>query len=190
MEENKKEIFTRKEIEHDLHAAHKKNIIAGFLILFFIPIFYLIITIAISLEDIEYDFDYFLFYLCYGTLILGAIGTVTLIIYNIYKLYSPLKYQIATDNYEYFHIMKVAPCGISYRAMNFKTYGDFPLELASAYTLNEYNRGFYTWSEISHCGQKELYQGSFRGDEFYLIIIKNKIRYIYNKRYFEFKETN
>ena len=72
---------------------------------------------------------------------------------------------------------------------NFKTYGDFDTGLAKATPFFDSENSYYKWSRNFCMSYDGLVKSTFPGDEFYLIIINNKIRYVYNKKIFEFKET-
>ncbi len=46
----------------------------------------------------------------------------------------------------------------------------------------------YNWSQINSMNDWQIFRSAEIGDEFYAVIVKNKIVYVYNTKHFEFQE--
>ena len=127
--------------------------------------------------------------------ILFNIGVFAYIGYNIYNLFAPQKYKIASDVFvnEVIDTIYVGT-RVKVTCFHFKTYGNFRVNFAHSPKSFQLNfsatyKKFYKWSNLCCTDSRGLRRNTSPSDEFYLIIKNNKIKYVYNKKIFEFKET-
>lgn len=172
-----KEKLTQGRIKYDLKQTcmfQIKNF--GLLILFII--FLMVVTILVcGIKDFDFwnNVPLFVLFVIFAGISLTALGYWCYCVwlwFNIDRMYS-----IVTDNY----IGVVCKMKLDQfsRYMTFKMYGK--------YTLHE-RYDFYSWSENYSMGIPGLLQSSSSGDEFYLVIVRNKIRCLYNKKMFVIAE--
>lgn len=188
--EKSKEIFTRREIEKDVRNSYKSHAY-WYLALTTIMLSFNVVFVATGIIGFGLDRPPFVSFVVFIIIILFEVLQIALLFvtcYSFYKYKAKLKYQIVSDRYEFYHVKHYYPAG-GFSAFHFNTYGDFLPSFSLGVTMKEYEKGFYSWSSKCECGYTGLMQTTYPGDEFYLIIINNRIKYVYNKKLFEFKET-
>ena len=191
MKDNEKQIFTRREIETDLKNA-AKELIYPLIFLFILSFGGSVFSVYVMLNDYKFSLFFFVIVMLQIAMTLGV--TYFLIKYLI-RYFKPSKYVIVSDVFVYGSTKTILLDNIAcFSYLNFKTYGEFGIDYGRSVSAEAgfpaiEGRWFYKWSFACKTTPKGLRQSSFPGDEFYLIIINNKIRYVYNKKIFEFKET-
>ena len=181
--EEKKIPFTRKNIVFDL----KRQVMRYAVIACTLPLVLVLFILILfrfgypsGFSDIDSLFDWVALGIIFSLLLFSVI----LATYWIYRLVSPIKYKIANGTYDYKYVGSYgnrSVFGISGNSiLSFKGIGVFPLMLDNWWK-------YYTWSKVPMTGF-EIESHITQGDEFYIILVKNKIEYIYNKQVFEFKE--
>ena len=107
------------------------------------------------------------------------------------EFFAPDEYSIVSDIFINSSTKRVVLlCGLSYFSyLNFKTYGRYAIDYGRSPSSALEGRTFYKWSPTCKTDTSGLLSYTKSGDEFYLIILNNKIKYVYNKKIFEFKET-
>ena len=184
-EDNKKEVFTRREIEKDIKSCYVNRsfwctIILILLVFIDFMLFFILEKEKIGIVEIS------------GLIICLSLQVAILvyIVLNVCRLFVRIDYKIVCDIFVCQKVNYFFANGIrGVLAFEFKTYGDFILSSALGGPHLHYDKGYYDWSAVCSTGMNGLVQSTYRNDEFYLIIINNKIRYVYNKKMFEFKET-
>ena len=185
MKDNEKQIFTRREIEKDIKSSYANRIWWCGIVLLFCVFICFAPFVFLNTEKISVVMT-----LCLIICLIIQIAVLALMVLNIYGFFAPIKYEIVCDVFECEHKSYCFANGIrGFLTFKFKTYGEFILSLALGGPHLHYDKGYYGWSESCSTGMAGLIQSTYRNDEFYLIIINNRIRYIYNKKIFEFKET-
>ena len=180
MKDNEKQVFTRREIEKDLKE-ERKLILTETVVLLLFTVFLTSISF-IYVGPVNFEEKKPFTVICVVTalvllfLIIAAIFGA--LIYNIYKYCKPLKYEIVSSTYECYCIKHYY--GVKRLHFSFKFYGDFPIDGKVVK---------YKWLKDVRINGFTLLKTIKSGDEFYLIMVDNKIAYIYSKRMFEFKET-
>lgn len=215
-EENRKEILTREIIKKELkevylyngliHLSHLVVYILCFVILYIlgetlfkehIANFSEIASTMISLFNILM------------IIVLGVIISIS--IYGVYKFLGLLfavckdKFDIATDKLinlkKWDHINdrvmteevsdhKIRPVIYLFKkriaASAYKYYYTFHFEKHKEYNLPEGK--LYHWSQTNSMNDWQIYRSAEIGDEFYTVVINNKIIYVYNNKFFELKD--
>ena len=173
-EENKKEILTEKNIIMDIKRVYKwKTKEISFMSVL------LLVFMIFSFSFVEFKLE-FRFLLCNSiSFVLVFLNVLSnyFLLKNIHILISKdIKYSIVVDRYigtTNKRIGKyVIPC------LNFKEYGKFELHNRESY---------YSWSKLCVMNNENLKRTSYEGDLFYIIVIKDKIVYLYNQRLFELR---
>ena len=181
-EKGNKQILTKQNIIFDLRHSYKRGTVLYCLVLIAIIILF-IILLSIDGGFQSKSFLAWIFIVIYFVLILAV---TSYLIYRIYKLFAPIKFEIVSDIFERKSSAYLFDCLFKFGTagdymLSFKSYGDYP------FTVDEWWR-FYTWSEFSMTGV-EIEKYIAYGDEYYLILVNNKIAYVYSKRIFEFTDT-
>ena len=183
MREDGKEVFTRQEINADIKGAYKSKIIIWAIVTAFLIIVFLAFLPRIDNDGVAK----WLWRLFFGAF---PIFSLFMVCHGIYKCFQCLEYQIVSDVFVFEHFGHNNINSSKYHCVfNFKTYGDFDTGLAKATPFFDSENSYYKWSRNFCMSYDGLVKRTFQGDEYYLIIINNKIRYVYNKKIFEFKET-
>lgn len=171
----KKEILTKETIELDIKNVYTKNI-RDFSILTIVSWIAFVIEILFFANASKNTniYDYVILII---TAILSIGATLYLVFYI--KDYLNPKYTIQTD-----HFVKTGKKAIfgsvwGMPCLCFSKYGKFILGFYDKY---------YQWSENYPMSSYGIKNTSIPGEEFYLIIINNKIINVYNKKLFELKE--
>lgn len=172
-----KQLFTRKEIETDLKNVNKNNMLGSFLLTIYTGACTLICWLVCDMENNKSVILWILF----SVIFLMFFTLFCALIYFIYRYNQPHKYEIVSDKFEYCYSKGSFKNGLLF--FSFKHYGSYCLRFESPWK-------YYKWSDTCQMSRTEISKCTSQGDEYYLIIIKNKIAYIYSKRVFEFKETN
>ncbi len=177
-----KEIITMDNIKHDLKYSIKNLYITLAFCLLFIPIYFYIIYKVLSEPSLTFEF------------VLAVVCSVVIIVFFITALVSTIKSIIIStksiDNFDIIsdklnkpeeEIQYSARRGLRtvyhYYHLHFKSFGK--------YTIPRKN---YTWSSEYSMRNKGVYETSSDGDEFYLVVSKNKsqkVLLVYNKKLFE-----
>ena len=172
VKDNEKQVFTRREIEIDLQNCAKFNI----------PFMIIIVIILTVFALIFHTFGY---ESIWNIVLLAMMVSILLVsmgvmIYFIYRSFRTPKYELVTGVYESQYIASKGDKGNI--LLSFKLYGGYNLSLDNRFS-------YYKWSDGCCVTGRGIQQAAIPGDEFYLIMVNNKIAYIYSKRMFEFKET-
>ena len=180
VKDNEKQVFTRREIEIDLKNVRKFNLSETVILFLFTGLMTSIVLFYGDVMNIEGKTTFTIICLLTAFILLALItvGIFCAMIYNIYRCLQPLKYEIVSSVYEcryikhYYMVKKLH--------FSFKFYGDYPID-------SEVVK--YKWLKDVRINGYTILKTIKPGDEFYLIMVNNKIAYIYSKRMFKFKET-
>ncbi len=170
----KKEILTSENIIKDIKEKYKwktkENIFTSILLFIFMIISFLLVEFKLE----------FRFLLC-DTISFVLILLNVLSNYFLFKnmrilMCKDIKYSVFVDRCVGTvnkRISKyVIPC------LNFEKYGKFELHNRQTY---------YSWSELCIMDNKSLKRSSCKDDLFYIILINDRIEYLYNQKLFEIK---
>ncbi len=173
-----RQVFTRREIEKDLKYTYRRGLGISIGIFPLVVILWLLVVSMLSLSSKE---------------ILEAIGHLILtilfsiidvceILYYAIKVFTPIKYEVVTDTFEY-QTEYFSRCA-AHLTFQFKCYGEY-LIIQSSRNMERY----YRWSKDCRLWGNQFKDCAQRGEEFYLIIVDGKIHYIYSTRIFKFVEA-
>ncbi|MBQ8741121.1 MAG: hypothetical protein IJY79_06190 [Clostridia bacterium] len=165
-EKDKREVLTKEVIELEIKNEYKKLIGYMCLALVFCMICF-IVCVALIKDIVGLGFALLLLAIDVGIL-------AYIIRLNMRRNANPLEYTIVTDRFTGFKMI------MSRRYFCFEKHG--------AYLLPEPGATFYKYSKYYPMDYFKLRQTSIVGDEFYLILVKKKIFYIYNTQYFKLED--
>lgn len=173
--------FTRKEIEKDLKHAYRKQFILGLCSLPLIIILWFLILKLFELKS-EDPYESLTYWGYLIIIILFTAISLYTTCYSAIKTFTHLKYTIVTDNFLYEE--EIQSRYDHYLTFYFKCYGEYIID---CHTVRAGR--LYHWSKDCALWGKQLKGVTSQNEEFYLIIVDNRIAYIYSTRVFKFIET-
>ena len=174
MREDKKEILTKEKIEIDIKKKYKwqtkEYAFVSILLLLYSILFF-------SYVEFKWEFWYIFFIIISLVVVFLNIVSVYFLFINLQVLISnEMNYSICVDRYKGTSNKRIGkyviPC------MDFEKYGRFELHNREQY---------YSWSKLFMVDNRGLKRSSHIDDLFYVILIRNKIVYIYNRDFFDLK---
>lgn len=180
-EEREEEILTKERIIKELEGDEKKSII-GFCLLFilFFVFAYIMISVDKYLNQAVQLRTYLLFILPFIQIIFIFISIKNLIVLKskhckIISDYAVDKYHTNTWSNAFAKYSSVLRRS---HYIIFASHGKYRLP----------QKTFYEWSEKVQMTDVGVYNCAEKGDEFYIVVVKNRILQIYNKKQFKLKE--
>ena len=174
--DDKKETLTSENIIKDIKEKYKRKTKEN---VFMSILLFVFMIISFSFVEFKLEFRFLLCDAILLILILLNVMSIYFLIKNIgIIMRKEIKYSVFVDRFVGTSNKRIGkyviPC------MNFEKYGNFELHNRQSY---------YSWSKLCAMNNDNLKRSACKEDLFYLVIINEKIEYLYNQKFFELKEV-